>query len=300
MDDQDNQKTSSRIFNYHANLPCFSDEFKDNLYLPPTNIIHSDTGTGVSNLMVYFPSLHPPYISRLTEVLENTIILAIDGARKNTGTPVVSFGVWFGTKSLYNANGLLPTDLPQTCQSAELYAVKTGLQVVCDKIYTSSEHKDLNQIVIMTESKYIKDCMSKDTWKWEKNGYMTARKTSVANSEAVKAMHGLIKGLEEKNIAVQFWLIDRKYNEAAKQLAQDALGVEGEIQEVKKKKKPKKNQGCASALDDSDSKECFSDPDFKNLALNGSVLKGSAINGHAVVKSAMNGAAINGSSGMKR
>jgi ribonuclease HI len=185
---------------------------------------------------------------------------------------------------LYNANGQLPTDLPQTFQAAELYAVKMAVETLRDNIFTSAQHKGINQVFMLTESKYIKESLSKDIWKWESNNYVTARKTPVANSDALKEVHELIKGFEANGTAVLFWVVERKYNKDAAGLAREALGVEeDEVQEAKKKsskKKPKNKPDSDSEMGrekkpdkgkgkekDEDAPDCDYIPGFNPLEL---------------------------------
>jgi ribonuclease HI len=102
---------------------------------------------------------------------------------------------------------------------------------------------EIKQLVIMTESLYLTQGLSKDIWKWEQNGWRTNKKTPVANVKAVKELHGVIKDLEGQGRKVEFWMVDRKFNDKASFLAIEAL-VEGgvEVQEVKGKKKAKKSK----------------------------------------------------------
>ena len=231
-----------RVFDYHLDFQFLDAQMRDDFFLPPAKVIYSEPNTGISNMIVYGLIQYPPYVERFAEVKDNTIVLAISGAYKNDdGAQAASFGVWFGDSSLYNANGQLPKDVPQTFQSAELYAVKTALEILRNKIIASIQHKGLDHVFILTESKYIKESLAKDIWKWESNSYMTARKTPVANSDALKEVHELIKAFEAAHIAVQFWVVDKKYNKDAGGLAREALTVEeDEGQEVKKKSKEKK------------------------------------------------------------
>ena len=297
MENQGYQISNIRIFDpyiHHSDLNSLPDSTKAELFSPPANLIYSDLDTGISNLMVYFPIRRPPYVSRLAEAQESIIVVAIDGARKVEGTATASFGVWFGTASPFNANELLPTDLPQTTQAAELYAVKTALQTIRDMIRTCHKIKGLDHIIIMTESSFIKDGMSRDIWKWESNGYMTARKTPVANSDELKEVHELIKALEKMKVAVQFWLVEKKFNLDARRLSLEALGMEEvDIPDAKKKKpnrKQKKKKGVSS--NDSGSGTGANDTDTK-VETNDSVVNGSKIDDSTMVSAPTNNSATN-------
>ena len=280
MKSQGNQMSNARIFEpyeYHSDLYHLPDTTKSEFF-GPANIVHFNPEAGISNLMLYLPLKHSPYVSRFMEVQESIIIIAVDGVRQVEGTVTASFGVWFGTTSPYNANGLLPTDLPRTTQAAELYAVKTALQTIRDKIQSCPNTKNLDHIIIMTESPYIRDSISRDIWKWESNGYMTARKTPVANSDALKEVHELVKVLEEKKVTVKFWLIEREFNlPDARRLSLKALGVEEvDIPDAKKKKpnkkQKKKKQASASGsvigADDGDTKDGINDSDPNDSDIN--------------------------------
>lgn len=250
MEKQVSQEGNPRIFDPYDNFPHLSKAAKTQLYCRPTNIIYSDPKTKISNLMTYVPSNRPPFLLRFAEVQENTIVIAIDAARKYSISTNVSFGVWFGISSLYNANGLLPKTLPQTYQAAELYAAKTALETFRDKI-----HSSINNVLIMTESQYITDSMSKDIWKWEANGYTTARKSPVSNSDTLRQVHGLIMDLEEKDIVVQFWMVEKRFNQEARNLAQGVIDMMDEAKKTNKrrsKKKKKQGEGSGTGIHDAD------------------------------------------------
>jgi ribonuclease HI len=248
MDHQDNLETNARLFEPHKNLNHLPDDIKAELYNDPEILICFDRDLGVSNLLLHLPLKKPPYISRIAEAMDNTIVIAIDGALRTNGTTTASFGIFFGNSSPYNMKGLVPKDLPQTSQSAQLYAFKTALDVFLNTLHSSPEFKSLDTAVIMTDSPYLNDGLTKDIWKWESNGYMTARKTPVAHSDRLKELHELMKSLEaEKNITVGFWLVDRQYNEGADRLANEALGPEGgKAREAKKRRRPKKSSSSGS------------------------------------------------------
>jgi ribonuclease HI len=241
MDHQDDLETNARLYEPHKNLNHLPDDIKAELYSDPEILIYFDRDLGVSNLLVHLPLKNPPYISRFAEAMDNTIVIAIDTALRTNGTTTASFGVFFGNSSPYNMNGLVPEDLPQTSQSAQIYAFKAALDVFFNTLHSSPEFKNLDTVVIMTDSPYLRDSLTKDIWKWESNGYMTARKTPVAHSDRLKELHELMKSLEaEKHIGVGFWLVDRQYNEGADCLANEALGPEGvQVRGAKKRRRPK-------------------------------------------------------------
>jgi ribonuclease HI len=213
-----------RVFKFRDLFPNLAPE-KIEVISQPSNLIYFDSDKGISKLFKYESLHHSPYISRVAEVQDTTIVVAIDRARKdNDANSVVSFGVWFGCESVYNANGLLPADLPQTIQAAELHAVKQALQIIRDKTFPSPSHKGVEHIFILTESTYITESLSKDIWKWEAKKFRTSRNTKVANTEALKEVHQLIKSFEDDVITVQLWLVEKKHNKAAG-LALEALAA---------------------------------------------------------------------------
>ena len=55
--------------------------------------------------------------------------------------------------------------------------------------------------------------------KWRKNGFMTARKTPVANADLFKKIDQEIDKLNQRGVQVQFWHVPRDQNKMADRLA---------------------------------------------------------------------------------
>jgi ribonuclease HI len=234
---------NKRVFDPQTNLNCNA-QIRQLVF--PDEIVHYEAEAGVTRLLFY--SEVRPYSSyflrRLAELHDDTIVVSIAGVvRANEKTKMIAaFGVHFGgDASKYNVKGLVPGTLPQTSQVAELYALKVAIDAMMD--ISDEAPVEIKQLVIMTESLYLTQGLSKDIWKWEQNGWRTNKKTPVANVKAVKELHGVIKDLEGQGRKVEFWMVDRKFNDKASFLAIEAL-VEGgvEVQEVKGKKKAKKSK----------------------------------------------------------
>lgn len=208
-------KANLRIHDVHNYFPQLGDNHMG-IKLLPANFINFDRPSGLSNMLFFHQVNLPHFVSRCADILEDSVVVAIDGACKSDeGNTTASFGVWFGASSLYNTSGVLPTGLLQTLQSAELYALKIALTTVRDKISGAPARKALNEIVIKTKSKYILESLTKDIWKWEVNKFRTARRLPVVNSEALKEIQGLMVEFEGKGVAVRIWLVEGKYNEGA-------------------------------------------------------------------------------------
>jgi ribonuclease HI len=178
---------------------------------------------------------------RVAKILETSIVIAINGTVRGNGTATehAASAVYAGPTSHWNGKVLYPCCLPQTTQGAELHAMSIALALFGDLLRLGEK---LTHLVILTDSPYITNGLSKNVWKWESNDYLTAKKTPVENADHIQLLHTTIEKLEAGGIKVEFWLVDKKYNEA-KRLANEALDEEGvRFPEAKKKlrKRPKK------------------------------------------------------------
>lgn len=214
----------------------------DNASSSPFQMVCDLPDVGVSHLWVEQPSTNEDSssdASQLSEAVDTSLVVFINGQCRKNGKSV-SFGVFFGSDSIYNVGGLLPEGLSPTNQVADLHALKTALDTIRTQRTNNEVFKKITQVVIVSDSSYIINGMTKSIWKWEKNGYLTARKTPVANSEALVEVHGMIKDLEEKSVTVEFWHVDRKFNVHATTLAMAAFaGMEVAADAGSKKKRPR-------------------------------------------------------------
>lgn len=159
---------------------------------------------------------------------KNSLVVAIDGACRNNGKPDAkgAYGVYFGPDSPLNANGLLPGPVGEagssghTNQKAELYALSKALDTVEQKF---GDNMTISRLVVITDSTYLVDGLTKHVWQWEYNGYKNAKGKGVVNGEVFKDLHRRIGKLESDGLDVCFWAVEREWNTDADGLANAAL-----------------------------------------------------------------------------
>ncbi|EXF84235.1 hypothetical protein CFIO01_07670 [Colletotrichum fioriniae PJ7] len=102
-----------------------------------------------------------------------------DGSSAGNGTPSAraGVGVYFGPNDARNISEPLEGEL-QTNQRAELTAVLRALE------YTSVTQ----DVQIWTDSKYSRNCVTRDCQKWMSNGWKTLNKKDVKNQDLIKAI----------------------------------------------------------------------------------------------------------------
>jgi ribonuclease HI len=158
-------------------------------------------------------------------VRHETLVVHIDGACRGNGTPDAraTWGVYFGPGSPFNANGKLPTSMPQTSTRAEIEALSQALDIICqitDKDYA------LSQIKIATDSSFLVKAMSEWIEEWIENDGVGSRGKRVAHYLVFKQLHEKLDYMEYSDaggIEVQFWHVGREMNREADALANKAF-----------------------------------------------------------------------------
>ena len=160
-----------------------------------------------------------------------SIVISIDGACRGNGRAGAraSYGVFWGNDANYNEASVLPEELPQTNQVAELWAVKVSLEQVQRRLDVGNG--EINggtpcKILVLTDSSYVVKGLSEHIWKWRLNGFLSAKRQSVVNGDLFKTIDGLLCEFEELEIPVWFWLVPRDWNRDADRLANMALDGE--------------------------------------------------------------------------
>jgi hypothetical protein len=92
-----------------------------------------------------------------------------------------------------------------------------------DDRYTMRGRLEVCKLLILTDSMYLVKGISEYIWKWNKNGYKTAKKRPVVNGDACSELDGYIADLEDRGIPVWFWLVKKEWNQEADALAKHAL-----------------------------------------------------------------------------
>lgn len=96
-------------------------------------------------------------------------------------------GVFFGEKDPRNLSSRIYNgDKKVTNQVAELTAALMAIRA-----YTAEEQAKSGPLTVVTDSEYLVNSMNKWAINWEKNGWITAKKTPVLNSEILKALYSL-------------------------------------------------------------------------------------------------------------
>jgi ribonuclease HI len=155
---------------------------------------------------------------------EDCIVIAVDGACKNNGTPLAqaAIGVFVGVDSKYNESRLL-TEPTVTNQIAELEAGILGLEQAIQIQKNRFYDRQIEQVVIKADSKYLVEGMTDWIFKWEKNGYQTAKRSPVVNRALFEKLQKLVEDLNGIGVKVLFWHVPRKFNKKADEWANRLL-----------------------------------------------------------------------------
>ncbi|KAH8807928.1 ribonuclease H-like domain-containing protein [Xylogone sp. PMI_703] len=157
------------------------------------------------------------------------IVIAVDGACRGNGTAgaVAATGVFVGNESEYNDSLILRVPRP-TNQVAELSAGIRGLEQALAIRNEGIHDWPLGQVVIKADSEYLVKGMTDWVFKWEKNGFRTARGTLVTNAPLFMRLQELVAKLNSLGVEVLFWHVLRSRNEQADFWANMALDNEGD------------------------------------------------------------------------
>ena len=148
---------------------------------------------------------------------DDAILIYTDGACRGNGTPDAraSIGVYAGPNNPRNQGfEIRESDQRLTNQVAELfaliYAVQTGVEIV-----RAGGHFDTKKLVIVTDSEYAYDGITKWIIKWKEKDYQ-----DVQNALLFDKLDQLVI---QAGISIQFWKISREDNVEAYKLARIAL-----------------------------------------------------------------------------
>ncbi|SCO84442.1 uncharacterized protein FRV6_08569 [Fusarium oxysporum] len=161
---------------------------------------------------------------RITPHLDS-IFIAVDGACRGNGqaNAKAAIGVFFGQVSKYNQSVLL-SEPHVTNQIAELRAGILALKQTKEIIRTKAlGDEPLHIIVIKADSDYLVKGMTEWVFKWETNGYKTAKRKLVENAKLFQELRALVGDLNTSNVEVLFWRVPREMNKEADELANQAF-----------------------------------------------------------------------------
>lgn len=171
-------------------------------------------------------------------VHKDAIIIAVDGACRGNGTAYAQsgYGVFFHKNSGFNRAIKVPTHQHHSNQRAELLAGLEAL-LLAKQIQAQNPRKGtpsyllpppgptrkLRRVVIMADSRYLVDAMTRWIFKWKSNGYLNAKGEGVLNQDLFQRLERAVEDLNKLNVNVQFWHVRREDNGVADALASAAL-----------------------------------------------------------------------------
>ncbi|TGO22953.1 hypothetical protein BPAE_0149g00160 [Botrytis paeoniae] len=164
------------------------------------------------------------------------LVVAVDGACPGNGTIQAeqsSFGVFFGPDSPLNTYDTItrPSGEKHTNNHSELMAMLHALELLrhhselrqwISEHPLSIRHSFRLDVIIITDSKFVHDCLTSWLSLWLKNGFRTAEKKSVGNKDLVLRIHHMIELLSD-DLDIQIWHVRRQHNRDADKLAVRAL-----------------------------------------------------------------------------
>ncbi|RDW86067.1 uncharacterized protein DSM5745_02709 [Aspergillus mulundensis] len=159
-----------------------------------------------------------------SEAHTSDIVIAFDGACSNNGKPnaLSSIGVYIGPRNRLNISCTLNSLDKHTSEVAELEACEDALtRAGFIEAYLSVVHP-LRRVVLKSDSEYVVRGVTEWLPKWKKNGFKNCRGLPVANAGHFKLIEWMIEQLEQ-DLKVEFWLVPRKMNQEADNLAKMRL-----------------------------------------------------------------------------
>jgi ribonuclease HI len=154
-----------------------------------------------------------------------TVVVSVDGGsrgnKRDDPKSKGAYGVFFGPDCPRNTSGLLPADVPQTGNRAELEGVRKAIEII-QGMKASGEIDGWREIIIKLDSDYVAKSLGDYIWGWERNGYITRKNTPVEHGDVFREVHQMICEIEREG-AVRFWRVGREQNTDADALVNQAL-----------------------------------------------------------------------------
>ena len=160
------------------------------------------------------------------------MVVFIDGACRGNGSThaQASVGVFFGPDSRFNVHGCLPQEeFNQTNQVAEIVSCLAALSMIKTEVLPHVQAEPnhgakIKQVVLVTDSKYLAESMSEFIWRWLENGWVNSKGARVKNYRLFLNVHESLQYFEQElGVDVRFWPVDRRFNQGADALANEAL-----------------------------------------------------------------------------
>ena len=165
------------------------------------------------------------------------MLIFIDGACSNNGTPQARAGYGIKWSARDNLSCRLEGNDPETSNRAELRAaiVALGLRIW--------DGEGFDKVVLACDSTYVVKGISEWVHKWKRNGWQTNRRTPVENRDLWEMLLTALGEQDDRGVLVQFWLIPREDNQA------DSYAKAGTFEE--------RSEGMDEVLDISDACRVF-------------------------------------------
>lgn len=142
-------------------------------------------------------------------------------SRTSTGHSTRSMNLHTIGASKFRLESRGPTGevVPQTSNRAELRAVIAALE------FRLWNNEGCRRLVIATDSSYVVDGSTQWIYKWMQNGWQTSTHKPVKNQDLWKELSKERERWSKAGLEVQFWLIPRRLNTVADQLAKEAAAL---------------------------------------------------------------------------
>lgn len=176
---------------------------------------------------------------------QRTLFVHIDGACPGNGTKsaIGGIGIYFGSASCYNHSALINRNIirPPTSQQVELTAAIRALEIIREKCIPARRelvntvilcpcHTECwavtfpFQVVIVTDSAYLFDCMTSHlmVWRWDLKAQVYTNKKSgksIANSKYIRNVVKEVEMLAKRGVQVLWKKVPRALNQEADRLA---------------------------------------------------------------------------------
>ncbi|XP_063994382.1 ribonuclease H1-like [Diachasmimorpha longicaudata] len=127
---------------------------------------------------------------REIQIQKKTWITAyIDGSCSYNGTTnaIAGVGVWFGDRH--------PLNTYQTLKEERATNITAETAAAIEACRICIRH-DIKRVKLITDSKYLIDCMTKHLPKWKLNGWLNAKSKPVVNQKLLKELDTLTQQLE--------------------------------------------------------------------------------------------------------
>ena len=157
-----------------------------------------------------------------TAYMPSTLIAFIDGAcirPADDDEAFAGYGVYFGPGSVHNQSAHLSPNERHTNQRAELHAALGALSTI--RQMRDFMSRELNHVVLVTDSAYVARSMSEYIIQWRRNEYRTYHGDRIRNRELIQELDEELIDFNEEGISVQFWQVPREWNQRADRLAKD-------------------------------------------------------------------------------